>query len=80
MIFFWGGGSLHHCSISVAVSHGDAAGQDALNHAAVEVAEDLRWQTISPCTESTAVTNLGKLGPGSQCLGASLRGWGAGRG
>lgn len=45
MIFFFGGGSLHHCSISVAVSHGDAAGQDALNHAAVEVAEDLRWHT-----------------------------------
>lgn len=43
--FFFGGGSLHHCSISVAVSHGDAAGQDALNHAAVEVAEDLRWHT-----------------------------------
>lgn len=42
MIYF---GSLHQSSISITVSHGDAAGQDALNHAAVEVAEDLRWHT-----------------------------------
>ncbi len=65
--------SLHHSlhtSVVYAIPHSDAAGQNALNNTAVEVAEDLRWHA-KPWEVQPLLCFLNQLG-GVECPGEVL--------